>query len=367
MLLADLAAGAPSAGIELSVGYLREIDGSPAAVGLRAQGIEPELVAGERLLDLGAVPRLRRHLARVRPDVVHTHLDLADVLGLVAARSLRLPSVSTIHLLARQPTGQDDESFRSVARARFAAFVRRHAAARVLAVSDAAREAYLQTGWDVPRRVVTVHNGIARKAREGAGERVRHELGLDRDALVISTVTVLRPGKGHEIVFEAVRQLLPSFPRLRLVVLGDGPSREQIHELARPLGAAAVLAGHREDVMAVLAATDVLVHPTLMDAFPTALLEAAAARVPVVATAVGGISEIVEDGRTGFLIDAPPSAAALARTLAPLLADEQLRRSIGEQACARFTERFTAELWAKRLRYLYDEVLEERARPSARP
>jgi glycosyltransferase involved in cell wall biosynthesis len=364
MLLGDLAAGAPSGGIELSVGYLQEIDGSPAAMGLRARGIEPELVPVRRILEPGAVPRLRRHLARVRPDVVHTHLEFADALGLSAARSLGLPSVSTIHLLARRPTGQAAYGTRrSIAKERLAAFVRRHAAARVLAVSDAAREAYLQTGWDVPRRVVAVHNGIARRTpREESGSQVRRELGLDHDALVVSTATVLRQGKGHDILFEAVRQLLPRFPRLRLVVLGDGPAREQIHRLARPLGSVVVLPGHRHDVMAVLAATDVLVHPTLMDAFPTALLEAAAACVPVVATAVGGIPEIVEDGRTGLLIDTPPSVAALAERLASLLSDEQMRRRIGEQARVRFMERFTAELWVRRLRGVYDDVLEERAR-----
>jgi glycosyltransferase involved in cell wall biosynthesis len=364
MLLSDLAAAGPSAGIELSVGYLNEINGSPASFGLRAQGIEPQLVSGGRLLDIGAIPRIRRHLVRVRPDVVHTHLELSDVLGTLAARSLGLPSVSTIHLLARQPTGQPaDFTMRGSAKARLAAFVRRHAAARMLAVSNAARDAYLQTGWDIPQHVVVVNNGIARAPREGTGEWVRSELGLQSDALVLSIVTVLRPGKGHDVVFEAVRKLLPSFPNLRLVVLGDGPEREQIHRLAQSLGTAVVFPGHHDDVMAVLAATDVLIHPTLMDAFPTSLLEAAAACVPVVATDVGGIPEIIEDGRTGFLIDSPPSAGVLAARLAPLLRDEQMRRNIGEYAHERFTERFTAELWAKRLRSVYDEVLAEHGPP----
>jgi glycosyltransferase involved in cell wall biosynthesis len=349
--------------VELSVGYLNEINGSPAAAGLRDQGVEPELVCANRLLNFEAVPRLRRHLARVQPDIVHTHLELSDVLGTLAARSLRLPSVSTLHLLAGQPAGQStDLTPRSNSKARLAASVRRHAAARVLTVSHAARDAYLDTGWDVPQHVVVVHNGIVRPQREGAGERVRQELGLERDALVISMVTVLRPGKGHDIVIEAVRQLLPRFPNLRLLILGDGPTREQIDRLARTLGSVAVLPGHYHDVMAALAATDVLVHPTLMDAFPTALLEAAAARVPVIATDVGGVPEIVEDGHTGFLIDAPPSATALVARLTPLLSDEQLRHRIGECARMRFLERFTAELWVGRVRTVCDEVLKERAR-----
>jgi glycosyltransferase involved in cell wall biosynthesis len=363
MLLADLAAGAPSAGIELSVGYLNDIDGSPAAAGLRRQGVEPELVPVGRMLEPGALLRLRRHLARVRPDVVHTHLGLADTLGTLAARSLGLPSVSTIHLVAGKPSGRpSDAGRRGVARVRVVAFVRRHAGARVIAVSNAARDAYLQTGWDVARRVVTVHNGIARAPLDGAGARVRAELGLEPDALVVSTVTVLRPGKGHDVVVAAVRRLLPRFPRLRLIVLGDGPARGEIHRLAEPLGDAAVLTGHRDDAMAVLAATDVLLHPTSMDAFPTALLEAAAARVPVIATAVGGIPEIVEDGETGLLVPAPPTADTVAARLESLLADAALRARVGLAARRRFEERFTAERWAARLREVYDEV-GSRSRP----
>ena len=99
MLLGDLAAGAKSAGICLSVGYLNERDGSPAAAGLRAHGIEPELVPARRMLDLRALGLVRRHLARMGPHVVHTHLDQADALGTLAGRSLGLPCVS--HPMAR--------------------------------------------------------------------------------------------------------------------------------------------------------------------------------------------------------------------------------------------------------------------------
>src|SRR5581483_12011893 len=93
------------------------------------------------------------------------------------------------------------------------------------------------------------------------------------------------------------------YPRVRLVVAGDGPTRAQVRSLARPLGEGAVLTGHRTDVMALLDATDVLIHPSFADAFPTSLIEAGAASVPVVATRVGGIPEIVESGRTGTLLE----------------------------------------------------------------
>jgi glycosyltransferase involved in cell wall biosynthesis len=357
-LLADLAAGAPSAGIELSVDYLADRDGSPAARALRELGIEPQLVPATGMLDLRAALALKRHLAQSRPELVHTHLHYADVLGLSAARMLRLPAVSTVHLIAGAPTGHDvSAGLRGAAKARLPALARRHVAARVLAVSDAAREAYLGARLDVAAHVSTVHNGIARSADRAAGERVRAELGIERDALVLSTVTVLRRGKGHEVLFEAAAELLARFPKMRLLVLGDGPERERIEALARPFGGVAIMPGHRSDVMAVLAASDVLVHPTTVDAFPTAMLEAAAAAVPVVATRVGGIPEIVQDGRTGLLVDPPPRARQLVSALATLLENAELRAAIGERAQERFRNHFTAELWARRLRLVYDEVL----------
>ena len=364
MLLADIAVGAPSAAIELSVAYLAEIDGSPAAPALRALGVEPELVPVGRMAEASALVRLRRHLARVAPDVVHTHLGLADVLGTLAARSLGLPAVSTLHLLARQPTGRPDRGARDDVRARLAALVRRRAGARVIAVSDAARRAYLETGWDEPRHVVTVHNGIARSAEPAAGAAVRRELGIAADALVLSTVTVLRPGKGHDVAIDAVRRLQGRFPGVRLLILGDGPARPDVARIARPLGDAVVMTGHRADVMAVLAATDVLLHPSRMDAFPTALLEAGAAGVPVVASRVGGIPEIVADGETGFLLDPPVTSSALAQRVAPLLEDAALRTALAARARARFEREFTAERWAARLRDVYDDVLVSRAQRS---
>jgi glycosyltransferase involved in cell wall biosynthesis len=109
--------------------------------------------------------------------------------------------------------------------------------------------------------------------------------------------------------------------------------------------------------METLDAADVLVHPSYADAFPTTLLEAMAARVPIVATDVGGIPEIVEDGTTGILLDATATANRVATALATALQDAALRARLADEAQRRYAANFTALTWARRLRRLYDAEL----------
>jgi glycosyltransferase involved in cell wall biosynthesis len=109
--------------------------------------------------------------------------------------------------------------------------------------------------------------------------------------------------------------------------------------------------------MQLLDAADVLIHPSSVDAFPTTLIEAGAASVPVLSTRVGGIPEIVIDGEGGILVETPPSPYELAAHLDRLLSDAELRRDLGAGGRRRFEEEFTAARWAARLRALYEEVI----------
>jgi glycosyltransferase involved in cell wall biosynthesis len=351
-LLAGFARGAGDAGIEVTVGYLSPE--SEAAGGLRRVGIEPELVEVTSLTSRSDYRRVRDHLARQSPDILHTHLGGSDFFGGLAGRALGIPSVSTVHVM------ETGGSPRDRVKRHLMGLARRHCNYRVIAVSEAARESYLKTHWDRPEHVVTVHNGIVDHARPGAGRAVRSELGLAPADLVVAMVGVLRPGKGHEVAARAVESLLARFPKLRLLVVGDGPSRPIIERAMAPLKGRAVLAGYREDILDVRDAVDVLIHPSSIDAFPTALIEAGAARVPIVTTDVGGIPEIVADGENGLLIDAPPEAGALADALASLLAQPELRQRLAGEGRRRYEERFTVSRWLARLQGIYRDALSSR-------
>ena len=347
-LLSQFAAAAPRADIEVSVGYLSAAAGFEAGDRLRAAGVEPTLVGALRPLSPVDVGRVRAHLRAVAPDLVHTHLGYADALGGLAARSLGLPAVSTLH--QTEFTGDQHDRRKE----RWFALVRRRCDRRIVAVSDAARDAYLATGWDRPERVVRVHNGLASTPAPGAGAAIRSELGLAPGDVVAGMTCVPRPRMGH---LEAVTALASLEPHVKLLVLGEGPAIADVRRAAGPLGDRVVLAGYRSDVMACLDAMDLLLQPSLTDALPTTLIEAMAAGVPVIASAVGGIPELVVDGETGMLLGAPPDPETLANAIAGLVADPRTRARMGAAARERFARRFSATAWASATRAVYDEVL----------
>lgn len=352
-LVAEFAIGARAAGLTVSVGYLHA--GGAAIERLRDAGVEPVHVPVRSLLGRRDRTAVRNHLEAVGPDLLHTHLGYADLLGGLAARRLGIRSVSTLHVTAWSGTIRERTRFRLMA------LVRRRCASRIIAVSEAARRSYISTGWDRAERVVTVHNGIADLATScaGAGAAIRRQLGIAPDDLVLCMVSVLRNGKGHQAMAAAMELLVAegSFSGLRLLVVGDGPKRAEMERAMAALGDRVLFTGYRDDVVEVLRAVDVLVHPSSIDAFPTALLEAMAAGVPTVATAVGGIPEAVVDGQTGVLVAAPATAEALVSALRPLLADPQVRLRMGACGRDRFEAEFRVDRWISRLLPVYESAL----------
>jgi glycosyltransferase involved in cell wall biosynthesis len=360
MLLPEFARLAPAAGIDLDVAYFNQHFGRLAADRLRREGIEPLYVPVMSMVGVQSIMRVRRHIAAVAPDIVHTHLGTSDAIGTFAARSLGVPSVSTLHAAQWRA-----DSARGRVRLRLAGLARRYCADRVIAVSGGAKAAYLATGWDRAAHLAVVYNGVAGVPAPGAGKAVREELGIAADAPVVAMISSLRPEKAHDVALAVIGELRDRFPGLRLLVAGDGPERPKLEGLIRAAGDAVVMAGHREDVMAVLDATDVLLHPSHTEAFPTVVLEAMAASVPVVATAVGGTAEIVRDGETGVLVEPPPHAGRLAAAVTRLLEDAGLRRRLAAGGRDQFERSFTLDRWVQGTRQVYEELLAGRSRAPA--
>ncbi len=350
MLMGQLAEAAPRAGIRLSVSCLFEMDGNPAAAGLSSRGVVPVDLSLPARPSLRSLRAVRRHIGEVRPDIVHTHLGSADLLGGVAARTLGIPAVSTIHTTV----------WSSGARAYIRLRLVRAFTTRMVAVSEAARRACLERGFARPDQIVTIRNGVTADAMPGSGRELRRELGWRDDDLVVGMLSALRAIKAHDVAVESFRQLIEDFPNLRLLIVGRGREWDRISELTRDLGDRVAMVGHRQDVMRCLDAFDVCLHPSYDEALPTTLIEAMAARVPVLATAVGGVPEVIMDGLTGVLIPAPPAPHVVAEMLAALLRDQPRRQALAAAARQRYEEQFTAGPWIQSVRALYDDLLNKR-------
>lgn len=305
--------------------------------------------------DPRAFPLALSRLRDWRPDIVHTHLKHADIVGAVAARRLGVPMVSTLHVV------HDDRGQIHRAKRLLAAAARLSTAARTISVSDAQRRWYLDAFPHAdPRRVVTVHNGVLDpRGRAPAGcDRVtlRRSIGVPQDAVLAVQVGLCRPGKGHADVITAMRQL-GADAGIHLAIAGDGPLSAGLAASARDIAERVHFLGYRTDVADLLDAADLVVQPSEYDALPTTLIQALAAGRPSVATAVGGIPEIVTDD-VGILVPAK-EPAALATAIRELATDPQRRQRLGTAARQRFERRFHAHTWARSLSELYTEIREE--------
>lgn len=325
-------------GLDVRICVLEAEGGERFTAALRERGVDAVAIRAGPDVNPVAVARLRREIRAFRPDVVHTHLVHGDLHGLVAARLSGAPGVSSVHeVLAfyrREP-------WRSLGR------LLGRLARRRIAISAFVADFIAELGLAPAGAVAVVHYGIdADRWQVSAEERAatRSSLGLGPSDVAVAVAARLIPGKGHASVIDAIRAGLERQPRLRLLVVGDGPLRAELEQRTRrlPEGTAQFL-GWVDDVRPVMGACDLVVFPTepaLGEGFGLAALEALAVGRPVIATDVASLPEVVTHRHDGLIV--PPSDPdALADAIVELAADEELRRRLGERASTSARERFS--------------------------
>ncbi|HEX8472994.1 MAG TPA: glycosyltransferase [Pyrinomonadaceae bacterium] len=342
---------------ELHVACLKVIGGNPLAAELAAAGVPVTVLNARNLRDASAFARLLRLVREREIDVIHTHLTYSDVWGRLAARLLRRAVVSTLHVESYLTAG-DVAHGRGHAVERLASFVRRHFGQTVIAVSEALRRQQIARGFP-PARIVTMHNGIDLSKFElphdSSRASRRAEFGIPHDAPLSITVAVLREGKGHELLIAASKRVLERVPEAHFLFVGGGALESALRRRAEESGVSGRVhfTGMRGDVAELLAASDLFVLPSLdFDALPTAIIEAMACGLAVIATKAGGAAEIVRHGETGLLLESP-DASRLAEAVIALLSDRQLAREMGERGRARAESEFSAQAWVEKLQDLY--------------
>jgi glycosyltransferase involved in cell wall biosynthesis len=332
-------------------------DPSGLAAELGRAGLPIEVLGAGRSAP-ACLAELLRIVRRERVDVLHVQEFAAGTLGRVAGLLARRPVVLHVHA-----------DYGRVAIGGYPAYVRRldrllaPATARAIAISDAVRDFAIEGMGLAPERTVVLHNpvgdGLGREPGEARLAELQRRYGIPAGAPVVGTVTRFHPTKGNPDLVDAFARVAAEIPDARLLFVGGGTGRAALAAQAAALGIAGrvIFAGFQEDVAAHLRLLTVFALPSLEEGLSVAIAEAMTAGLPVVATRVGGIPELVEDGKTGLLVP-PGRPTELAAALLAVLSNSGLRSRLAaaarDESC-----RFAMNRFLVRMEEIYREAMAE--------
>ncbi len=346
-------------------------------------GDEGELItAAESMgIDLYYIPQMKREISPMNDiraflelyklikkegfGIVHTHTSKAGILGRFSARLAGVPVI--IH----SPHGHifdPEANIRGVSKGifgiRFFVFLERLAARRtdkIITLTKLEIEQHLKAGVGEREKFIAIYSGIEIEkflsVGVNAGEKKR-DLQIPSGVPVLGTVGRLDSVKGHKFLLDAIPYIKRASQGIKVLIIGDGPLRLDLENQAKRLGVEdnVLFLGMRDDVPELLNCIDVFVLPSLYEGMGRALVEAEAAGVPVVATQVGGVPEVVLDGKTGILIP-PKDPARLAEAVILLLKDKDKRISMGIEGRKFVTRLFGTEAMINKVSDLYEDML----------
>jgi len=314
---------------------------------LDAAGVRVLVLDRRSKVDLASWRPLYDLLRRERVDILHAHKFGSNLWGTIIGRLARVPVV-----VAHEHTwSYEGQPVRRL--------LDRHVIARgadaFVAVSREDQRRMIEIERVPPDVIRFLPNGIPRQQRRG--NNVRAELGVAADALVVGAVGQLRPEKAFDVLVEVAGELVEQTPGLKVLIAGGGEERDTLEARVRALGLEDVvlLLGPRDDVPDVLAAVDVAVLCSTREGSPLSVMEYMAARRAIVATDVGGVSDLIEHDRHGVLV-APGDGPALTEAVRELLADPPRRARLGAAAAERQRAEFDFDVVVQHVEDLYEEL-----------
>jgi glycosyltransferase involved in cell wall biosynthesis len=288
-------------------------------------------------------------IRKEKPCLLHTHTTKAGILGRMAGWMTRTRTIHTPH-------GHLFYGYFGKGKERLYVFLERMAARfceRIITISEDERRAYLHKGIGSAKKMVTVYNGINTKQFPGDGKKVRAELGIAQGVSLVGFVGRLEWVKGPDRFMEAAKEVKAACPQVHFVMVGDGPMLMDLMNMARGISDVHFL-GYREDIPDLMAALDLLVIPSRNDGFNLAAVEAMASSKPIVATAVGGLPEVVGDG--GILVKSE-SAKKLAQEIIRLINAPDIREQKGKEGRKRAQALFDWDICLYKTLDIYHQVL----------
>lgn len=345
-MLFDLGRRLKQDGLDIKV--ITVVGGGPLVSDFEREGIEVLVFYKKSKIGFGLVGQIYKYLRAEKPVIVHTHLFGGDTWGRLAAILARVPIiVSTEH-----NTNLDEGWFKRKIK-KFLSFFTN----KIVAVSEAVRNYSINVDHINKNKMVVIPNGIEMERFAAIPERKYSS------PPIIGVVGRLEKQKGHEYLFEALN-LIKTIPWI-LWVVGDGSLKNRLERLAKDLSLREriIFLGARSNIPEILSEIDIFVLPSLWEGLGLAVLEAAAAGKPIVASRVGGIPEVIEDRKTGILVE-PKNIKSLADGLEQMLLGEGEARAMGRKAREVVAEKFNVEKMVRDYERLYEELVVKVGRQS---
>lgn len=329
---------------------------------LGEEGIKPFLIPElgreiSLLNDLKAFFKLFFLIRREKPDIVHTHTAKAGTLGRLAAK------LAGVQIIIHTFHGHIFHSYFSPLKAKVFLLIEKFISlftSRIITISPAQRKEILGLGIGNKKKIVSIPLGFDLSkfldCQKKRGE-LREELGLSRDHLLVGIIARLVAIKGHTYFFEAAKMILDKIKVARFIVIGDGELREELKNLTKRLKIEkeTFFLGFRSDLDRIYADLDIAVLSSLNEGLPTAIIEAMAAAKPVVATRVGGVVDLIENGVNGILVPSKDSPQ-LASACLDLLKNHEKARKMGQEGRSRSSQ-FELSRLIKDIGALYEELV----------
>lgn len=282
--------------------------------------------------------------------LIHTHLYHANMYGRIAALISKIPAVVTEHNVYPKYK----------LKRRILNWFLAKKTKKIIAVSEMVKKDITVRDWIKPLKVEVIYNGIDidRFPSAISKEEARQKLGVPTDCFLIGTIGRLTDQKGQIYLINALSIIKGIIPEIKLLLAGSGPLESELKNIVftKGLNEYVEFLGARRDIPDILKAMDIFVFPSLWEGLPMVLLEAMASSLPVVATSVGGITEIVRNGINGVIVP-PRNESVLVQIIIELSKDKAKRKLLGESGRKTVEDKFTASLMVKNLESVYESSL----------
>jgi len=315
--------------------------------------------------NLGTISQLKRIIKTKDVQIVHSQGARADFFARIAARIANAPI--TISSMAMLVEGYDVGILRKNLYVLIDRWTERWVD-KFIVLSEALRQALIERHKIPEEKVVKIYNGIELDEynpglKEARSEKleVRRGFRLENDVPVIGAIGRLVWQKGFEYLIRAIPKVTEVFPETRFLIVGEGPLKDKLKVKGEKLKVAdsIIFTGFRSDIKQILTSIDLLVMPSLLEGLPMALLEGMAMAKPIVATKIEGITEVLEDGKTGLLVP-PKNTDALAGAIIQILNNKTKSNLLGQNARKMVEEKFSVEKMVEQIEWLYEGLLNEK-------